>query len=158
METKQKIDVLTETFRARFDQFTNGCDCLEDVSFWNLDEYGEMDVYFLNEILSIILRLIIVDGKISAREVEYLNKNFGFSYTKQELEEVCDTCQDELYDSFENRIKSDLDLLKSSNTKLVDEFKALIQLICEIISESDESITLEEKNEMEIIKRTISNS
>ena len=155
METKEKIDLLTGTFRARFDAFTNGCDSLEEIESWDVDEYGDMDVYYLNEILSIILRLIVVDGKISNREVEYLNKNFGFEYSREELEDVCESTLSELYDSFEERIANDISLMSAVNSKLAEEFKSLVELICNIIAESDENIADEEREEIRKIKAVI---
>ncbi|MCR5510974.1 MAG: hypothetical protein K6F54_08515 [Lachnospiraceae bacterium] len=155
METKEKIDLLTETFRARFDAFTNGCDSLEEIEAWDVEEYGDMDVYYLNEILSIILRLIVVDGKISSREVEYLNKNFGFEYSREELEEICAGTLSELYDSFEERIASDITLMGDVNVKLAEEFKELVELVCNIIAESDENIAEEEREEIRKMKAVI---
>ena len=81
----KKIDELTETFKSRLDAFTIGCDSIEEIELWNKEENGELDVFCLNEYLTTTLRLVAADGVISEQEAEYVNKNFGFSYTADEL-------------------------------------------------------------------------
>ena len=82
------IESLTEEFRTKYERFILGCDALEDLKEWDKDALGEMDVYYENELLGMILRLIVADGKISAKEAEALNRSFGFSQTPESLAEV----------------------------------------------------------------------
>ena len=61
----KKIDTLTDTFKMRLDAFIIGCDSLEEIEKWDIDTYGDLDVYCLNEFISTILRLIMSDKEIS---------------------------------------------------------------------------------------------
>lgn len=149
----KKIDTLIDVFKTRLDAFTIGCDSLEDIDKWDKDVYGELDAYCLNEFVSTILRLIMVDGEISEKEVEYVNRNFGFSYDAGSLREVYDNCQDEINSpSFYERIREDIELLRGVNSKLAEEFTELLTLICKIIAASDEILTEEEKIELQRVE------
>ena len=74
----KRIDMLTEEFKTKYERFLIGCDALEDLNLWDKEEHGEMDVFYQNDLVSVILRLIVADGEISEKEAVYLNKNFGF--------------------------------------------------------------------------------
>lgn len=148
----ERIDTLTGSFKTRLERFTIGCDSVEEISTWNKEEYGELDVYCFNEFVSVILRLIVADGNIGGKEVEYLNKNFDFSYSEDELKDIYENCRLEINKSFEDRLAGDVALIQSLNEKLAEEFKALIKLICEIISESDGAVSTEEKDELRRIE------
>ena len=151
----KKIDELTEAFKSRLDAFTIGCDSIEEIELWNKEENGELDVYYLNEYVTTILRLIAADGVITDQEAEYVNLNFGFSYTADELKDIYENCQLVINDSFDERIREDIETLKSVNGKLAEEFKELIRLICEIIAASDNAIAEEEKKELQIIEKAL---
>lgn len=150
-----KIDELSNMFSTKLDEFSTFCDSLETPEQWDKEEYGELDVYCLSEFVSTILKIIVVDGQISEKEVDCMNKNFGFSYTKEELEDVYRNCQGELEDSFDERIREDVELLGSVSAELVAEFKGLIELILDIIVSSDGIISDEEKEEKQSIMETI---
>lgn len=150
----KSIDILTEEFKTKFERFFIGCDALEEMNLWNKEEYGEMDVFFQNDLVSIILRLIVADGEISDKETEYLNKAFGFDYTTEELSEVYENCKDEISISFDELFKKGVALLRSINEKLAAAYKELIVLVCDIIIESDEIVA---PNEIEEKKKVIDN-
>ena len=154
----KKIDELTETFKSRLDAFTIGCDSIEEIELWNKEENGELDVFCLNEYLTTILRLVAADGVISEQEAEYVNKNFGFSYTADELKDIYENCQIVIGDSFDERIREDIEIISAVNTKLAGEFKELVELICSIIAASDNAVADEERKEIEKIEKVLKNS
>ena len=80
-----RIDKLTEDFRYKYDRFFIGCDAAEEEGLWDKEENGEMDGFYQNDLVSVIIRLIAADGVISDKETEYLNKTFGFDYTTRPL-------------------------------------------------------------------------
>lgn len=135
---------LTESFRTKYESFITGCDSVEFDTVWDKAENGEMDVFFENELLSVILSLIISDGKISDAEVRYLNDSFGFSYTVDELKEVYENLGEEIENYFEENFKSGYAMLRGINDKLADAYKELFSMICEIIACSD-GVSEEEK-------------
>ena len=132
-----RTDKLTEEFRTKYERFFIGCDAIEEEGLWNKEENGEMEGFYQNDLLSVILRLIAADGIISGKETEYLNRNFGFSYTTEELEEVYNSCKENIGRSFDETFENGITLLRSVNRKLAEAYKELLGLICDIIIECD---------------------
>lgn len=146
------LHLLTESFKTKYDSFITGCDSIELDEVWDKTEYGEMDGFYENELLSVILSLIITDGKISDEEVKYLNDNFGFSYTVDELKNVYLNCGEEIENYFESNFKAGYEKIKTINGKLAAAYKELLALICQIISESDGVVSEEEKQTIAELK------
>lgn len=144
----KKIDMLTEEFKTKYERFLIGCDALEDLNLWDKEEHGEMDVFYQNDLVSVILRLIAADGEISEKEAEYLNKNFGFEYTADELADIYESCKEEISHSFDEQFENGVTYMRSINEKLADAYKELLGLICDIIIESDDVIAPEEIEEV----------
>lgn len=95
-----------------------------------------------------ILRLIAADGEISEKEAEYLNKNFGFEYTAEELTDIYESCEEEISHSFDEQFENGVTYMRSINEKLADAYKELLDLICDVIIESDDVIAPEEIEEV----------
>lgn len=148
----KRIDLLTEEFKTKYERFLIGCDALEDLNLWDKEEHGEMDVFYENDLISVILRLIAIDGKISRKETEYLNKNFGFDYTASELADIYENCEEEISHSFDEQFENGVTYMRSINEKLADMYKKLLGLICDIIIESDDVIAPEEIEEAKKLK------
>ena len=147
--TQRRIDMkdlsaMTEEFRAKYERFILGCDALEELESWDRDALGEMDVYYENELLGMILRLIVADGKISAREADSLNECFGFSQTPETLSEVYENCRERYERPIEDDFTESFRLLAAENEKLADAYRELLSLICDILIESDGMITASE--------------
>ena len=151
----KRIDMLTEEFKTKYERFLIGCDALEDLHLWDKEEHGEMDVFYQNDLVSVILRLIAVDGEISEKEAEYLNKNFGFAYTAATLEDIYKSCAEEVSHSFDEQFENGVTYMRSINEKLAEAYKELLGLICDIIIESDDVIAAEEIEETKKIKSLI---
>lgn len=148
----KRIYLLTEEFKTKYERFLIGCDALEDLNLWDKEEHGEMDVFYENNLISVILRLIAIDGKISRKETEYLNKNFGFDYTASELADIYENCEEEISHSFDEQFENGITYMRSINEKLADMYKELLVLICDIIIESDDVIAPEEIEEAKKLK------
>ena len=146
------LHLLTESFKTKYESFITGCDSIELDEVWDKTEYGEMDVFYENELLSVILSLIIPDGKISDEEVKYLNDNFGFFYTVGELKNVYLNCGEEIENYFESNFQAGYEKIKTINGKLAAAYKELFELICQIISESDGVVSEEEKQAIAELK------
>lgn len=140
----KNIDKLTEQFKSLYERFLIGCDSIEEIGLWNKEEHGEMDVFYQNDLVSVILRLIASDGNISEKEVEYLNQNFGFGYTADELTDVYENCKEEIECSFDENFANGISYMRTLNTKLADAYKELLGLICDIIVESDNIVSDDE--------------
>ena len=147
-----KIDELSEQFREKHDKFFDSCDAAEEAGLWNKEEYGEMEAFFQNDLVSVILRLVIIDGNISEKEIRYLNYNFGFDYTKYELAELYKDCMEGIDDISGELFEQGIAVLRSLNEKLADDYKELLTLICDIIIESDGIIDEKEVAEAKRMK------
>ena len=99
-----------------------------------------------------LLRVIVADGKISEKEVEYLNRNFAFDYTVESLAEVYDNCRAAIGESFDEKFKNGVECMKSINAKLAGLYTELLGTICDILIASDGEISLDEIQEAQRIK------
>ena len=146
------FETYVQNFKFKQERFLDGCDAVEEMGLWDKDSYGEMDVFYTNDLISVILRLIAVDGKITQKEVKYLNETFDFSYTLGELTEVYDACKENLGQTFDENFESGVALMRNINAKLADAYKELLCLICDIVIESDGVISEVELSEAKRVK------
>jgi uncharacterized tellurite resistance protein B-like protein len=151
----ERIDILTEEFKVKYEKFLIGCDAVEEADVWNKQVLGEMDVFYENDLISIIIRLIVADGEISEKEAEYINRNFGFDYTVDFLKEVYENCREEIGDSFDEKFKSGVFYMKKVNEKLAAAYEELLGIVCDIVIESDGEISQAEIEEAKRIKALI---
>ena len=110
---------------------------MEELGLWDKENLGEMEGYYVNDMVSVIIRLIATDGRITEKEVAYLNETFGFEYTVEELTAVYENCQEDLGHAFDENFENGIARMRRINEKLADAYKALLALICRIIIESD---------------------
>ncbi|MBR6045919.1 MAG: TerB family tellurite resistance protein [Ruminococcus sp.] len=148
----KNLDALTQEFNTKYERFFIGCDAVEDSGLWDIEEYGDMEAFYQNDLVSVIIRLIAADGSISSKEVEYLNKSFGFEYTVEELNEVYRSCKDDIGSYFDEQFQNGISVMRSKNEKLADAYKELLGLICDIIASSDGIVSPEEADEIRNLK------
>ena len=137
-----------ESFQIKYEAFLTGCEAIEEQGLWNKETLGEMEAFYANDLASIIIRLIAVDGKVTQREVAYLNEVFGFDYSVEELTELYDTCKDDIDRAFDENFENGITYMRKINTKMADAYKELLFLVCEIIIESDGIIAVSEISEV----------
>ena len=147
-----RIDMLTNDFRSLYERFLIGCDAIEETGGWDKENLGEMDVFYENDLLSLILRLIAADGKISEKEAEYLDRNFGFDYSPGQLADIYENCREAIGGSFDEKFKEGVRQMKAINAKLADAYAELLGLACDIVAASDGEIAPEEIEEAKRIK------
>ena len=148
----KNIDIYTEEFNIKHEQFIIGCDAIEEEGLWNKEEYGEMEAFYSADMTCIIIRLIASDGRISEKEVDYLNKNFGFDYDLATLTEVFESMSESLGSSFDEAFVRGAELLKTVNEKLALAYRELLALACDIIIASDGVVTSAELDELKRVK------
>ena len=141
-----------DSFKMKHEAFLVGCDAIEEMGLWNKEAYGEMDVFYSNDLVSVIIRLIATDGKISQKEVDYLNETFDFEYTLEELTEVYENCLEDIDHAFDENFENGITYMRRINAKLADAYKELLSLICTIIIESDEVVAEAELAEVRRFK------
>lgn len=151
----ESVDVLTKGFKAKYESFLIGCGSVEELGGWDKEAFGEMDVFFENDLMGMILRLIATDGEICGKEVEYVNKNFGFNHTVESLKFAYENCQEMLEDSFDENFKKGYLRMEKINAKLAATYKDLLGTICDIVIASDDEIAPEEIEEAKRIKTLI---
>lgn len=148
----KNIEMYIDSFKMKLEAFLNGCDSIEEMGLWDKETLGEMDVFYSNDLTSVIIRLIASDGQISGKEVQYLNETFGFEYTLDELVNVYDNCKEEIGHSFDENFENGISYMRKINSKLADAYKELLALICGIIIESDGINTEKEVEEVKHLK------
>ena len=148
----ENIDNLTKAFRFQYERFRFGCEAIEKTGAWDKEKFGGMGTFYENDLLCMILRVIAADGKISAKEVEYLNRNFAFEHTVESLAEVYENCRREIGESFDMKFKNGVECMKNINVKLAALYTELLGTICDILIASDGEISLDEIQEAQRIK------
>lgn len=148
----ERINQLAQEFRFKYEKFFIGCDAMEELDLWNKEENGEMEAYYQNDLVSVILRLTAIDGEISEKEVRLFNDVFGFRYTLEELRDVYDSCREDVEKLSDEDFLSGIRLMRAVNEKLADAYRELLGLVCDIIMESDEIIDPAEQKETKRLK------
>ena len=151
----QDINRQTEEFKFKYERYLIGCDALEELGLWNKDVYGEMEAYYQNDLIGVILRVIVSDGIISEKETEYLNKSFGFKYSTSELEDYYNSCRDAFGQPFNTQARAGYLLMRTINEKLAEAYKELLELACTILISSDGIIGQVELEELQRAKESI---
>ena len=146
------INVSVENFKLKYEMFLNGCDSIEETEQWDVEKLGEMDAFYISDLASIIIRLVALDGKITAKEVDYFNRTFGFEYTLEELTELYRVCEDNIDRSFDENFENGITYMRKINNELADAYKELLSLVCQIIIESDGVISEAEVAEVKRLK------
>ena len=141
-----------DSFKMKYESFLTGCDSIEEMGLWDKEAHGEMDVFYSNDLASVIIRLIAVDGVIAQKEVDYLNSTFGFGYTLAQLQEVYDNCKEDIGHAFDETFENGITLMRKINAKLADAYKELLGLICTIIMEGDGTVAAAEIEEVRRLK------
>ena len=144
----KNIDMYVDSFKMKYASFLVGCDSVEEMGLWDKEMYGEMDAFYSNDLISVIIRLIAADGEITQAEVDYLNETFDFEYSLEELIAVYNACKDDIGHAFDDNFENGITYLRKINAKLADAYKELLFLICEIIIESDGVIAESEVSEV----------
>ena len=142
------INTVIDSFKMKYESFLTGCDSLEEMALWDKQTLGEMDVFYENDLVGVIIRLIAVDGNITGKEVTYLNETFGFCYSRDELVQVYTNCKDHIDEAFDESFENGISYMRRINGKLADAYKELLGLICQIIIASDGVISESEAAEV----------
>ena len=151
----EKMKNYSEEFKFKFERFMTGCDSLEEAQAWDKEAFGEMDVYYTNELVSIAIRLISSDGRFSGGEAQFMEDMFGFECTPSQLEDIYENCEDNLETMFDEGSANGFTLMKNINEKLADAYKELVALVCEIVMEADGSVVKAEMAVAEKIKAAV---
>ena len=148
----ENIDCLSKTFQNLYERFLLGCESIEEMGAWDKEAFGGMGVFYETDLMGLILRLIVADGKISTKEVEYLNRNFGLDYTVTRLAEVYENCRETINGSFGEQFKNGIARLKEINGKLAATYAELVGIVCDIVIAGDGIVSPEEREEVQRIK------
>lgn len=148
----KNVDMYIDSFKMKYESFLIGCDSIEKMGLWDKEAHGEMDAFYSNDLTSVIIRLIATDGKITQKEVDYLNETFDFEYSLEELIDVYNACRDDIGQAFDENFENGITYMRKINAKLADAYKELLSLICEIIIESDGVIAESEVSEVKRLK------
>lgn len=148
----ENSDSLTKAFQTLYERFLLGCDAVEESGAWDKQALGGMGVFYETDLIGLILRLIVADGTISEKEVEYLNRNFGLDYTVARLAEVYESCREAIGGSLDEQFRNGIARMKEINGKLAGAYTELVGIVCDIVIAGDGVISPEEREEVRRIK------
>ncbi len=148
----KKIDELAQEFRFKYEKFFIGCDAMEELGLWDKEKNGEMESFYQNDLVSVILRLSAIDGNISEKEVRFFNDVFGFRYSLEELKDVYESSREDIEELSDEEFRNGITLMRSVSVKLADAYRELLCLVCDIIIESDEIVDPAELKEARRLK------
>ena len=148
----KNVEMYIDSFKFKHELFLTGCDSIEEMGLWDKEALGEMDAFYSNDLTSVIIRLIATDGKITQKEVDFLNATFDFEYSLDELIDIYNSCKDDIGHAFDENFENGITHMRKINAKLADAYKELLSLICEIIIESDGVIAESEIAEVKRLK------
>ena len=143
---------LSDGFKLQYEKFIHGCDDLEQNREWDTRADGEMEAYYLNDIMCAIVLLVSADGEFSEKEAGYINDMFGFSYTPPELKEMYRTNGADIRNMLGNGIPAGYRKMKAVNPKLAEYYRDLVLQACDIIAASDGMIHPAEEKEIGLIR------
>ncbi len=149
------LQEMSEGFKAQYEKFLQGCDALEENGDWDVRADGQMEAYYLNDMMCVIVSLISADGEFSEDEAKYVNDAFGFRYSAAELKELYNTNGADIRNMLENEIPAGWRKMKAVNEKLAEHYRNMLYQICDIIAESDGVIHIAELKQIETVKTAL---
>ena len=81
-------ELLTSVFVIRKELFSVACDSTEEKGKWDRERWGEMKLFYENDLVSTILRVMASDEQFSVSETHFLEDFFEIRYTAEELMEL----------------------------------------------------------------------
>lgn len=150
-----EIDELSTQFQQKFDQFLLDCNVMEQDGRWDTEELGEVEAFYTNDLMSVILRLIASDGTFTEKEVAYFDRDFGFQYTPDELSAIYESCSKDIENAFRSNFEDGLARLRELDPSLAASYGELVNLICKIISESDGVVASDELEEINALAQMV---
>ena len=66
-----KLNAYSESFKVGYEKFLIGCDAQEEMDGWDTETDGEMEGYYSNILVSVVMKLMASDGVFTEKEVEY---------------------------------------------------------------------------------------
>ena len=152
-----KLDAYIDGYKTKLDKLIICCDGLEEDDTWDMEEYGEMDSYLINELMSVVIPFVAVDGKVAEEEVDYVNRIFGTEYSQADLNIICMDADDVSFEEIAERIKETSTLLKRISEELEESYRDMYVALCELIEVSDFNLKLEEESFLKSLKETMEN-
>lgn len=149
------LQEMSEGFKAQYEKFLQGCDALEENGDWDVQADGQMEAYYFNDIMCVIVSLISADGEFSEDEAKYVNDVFGFRYSAAELKELYGTNGDDIRNMLENEIPASWRKMKAVSGKLAEHYRNMLYQVCDIIAESDGTIRIAEKAQIDALKAAL---
>ena len=147
-----RLEKLYEEYERDYELFQAGCDTVEEKGLWNKEADGEMEVYFENDLISIVLRLIAVDGEITDKEAEYFNRCFWYNCSTEELKEIYANCKENVGRTFDEQFLQGVQHLSTIDKDLAEAYRRIIVLVCDIIVESDGVVNEKEMGEIKHLR------
>lgn len=131
-------DNLFKEFIIKKEFLTIECSSVDAADKWDIETYGDINMYCDNLFFTVMLRMIASDGVFSDEETNVLRNMFEIECSDEYIEHICDNMH--MYESntaFLKRIKEELLLIDTVSHKASAYLRELIELACKIVIDSD---------------------
>lgn len=146
-----------EQFQKNVEAFLEACEDLQKKGLWDEVEYGNVQAYYVNDLVCIITKIIAADGEITDCETQLLGEVFGFDYTVEELQEVYEICADGIEEFFETGVNEAYQLLQDKDSDLANSYKELLLEAANVAVDSDgvKTVSAEEQEVVQKLQKLL---
>ena len=109
----------------------------------------------MNELISVVMPFVAIDGKVTEEETEYVNRIFGTEYSVRDLKNICMDAAQEAEEIIRVRIQETSQLLKKIDAEFEEKYRDMYFTLCEIIEMSDSELVIEEAALLKLLKETV---
>lgn len=144
---------ILEGFKLSYEKFLNACDAMEEQGRWPVDEQGEMEAWFTNDMFCLIAALSAADGVMHADEALYLNNALDLQYSREELASLYEDLGPQIETFLEKGLPESLAMLEQIDGALAAEYRMILTAIAKFVIESDGIIL---KSEIDAAEKLLS--
>lgn len=118
---------------------------------WDTESFGKLYVYYEDILISSVLALIVSDGDIHEKELNFLNNAFDLTYTLEDLKEAYQRRLHIIENILDEDPEDDVKHLAELDKDLAGDYKKILAEAIHRIIESDGIIRSEERVKAEKI-------
>ena len=146
---------MAEAFKLQYEKFLTGCDALEAEGRWDTAALGEMEGYYFNDIMTVILHLISADGRFSEEEARFVADAFGFRYTAGELAQLYREQSDEIDRFFREEVPQGYRKMQALSPSLAEHYRDLLLQAGELAAQASDDVARDEQRLMDVLKAAL---
>ena len=132
-------------FKEEYESFLEKLDGLERSDHWDKTEIGELDALLGSDIINVAIRLMAADGEYTGKEMLRVNELFGFDYKAPEIDTIYEDYKEGINHVIDVEIEENYKMLQSAHADVAAKYLSLINMVADIIGDSDEELAESEQ-------------